>query len=42
VALAATALPAPLRPQGLYLWVLIGVSALVIVVGLCGGVVGLL
>jgi len=42
VALAATALPAPLRPQGLYLWVLICVSALVIVVGLCGGVVGLL
>ena len=42
VALAATALPRPLRPQGLYLWVLIGVSALVIVVGLYGGVAGLL
>ena len=42
VALAVTALPAPLRPQGLYLWVLTGVSALVIAVGLYGGVAGLL
>ena len=42
VALAVTALPAPLRPQGLYLWVLVGVSALVVVVGLYGGVAGLL
>ncbi len=42
VALAATALPAPMRPQGLYVWVLTGVSALVIAVGLYGGVAGLL
>jgi Mn2+/Fe2+ NRAMP family transporter len=42
VALAVTALPAPLRPRGLYLWVLIGVSAVVTAAGLAGGVVGLL
>ena len=42
VALAATALPAPLRPRGLYLWALIGVSAVVIAVGLYGGVAGLI
>ncbi len=42
VALAVTALPAPLRPRGLYLLVLIGVSAVVIAVGLTGGVAGLM
>ena len=42
VALAVTTLPKPLRPRGLYLWALIGVSAIVISVGLFGGVVGLL
>ncbi|MFZ1964864.1 MAG: divalent metal cation transporter [Roseiarcus sp.] len=42
VALAVTALPASLRPRGLYLWVLIGVSAVVIAVGLTGGVAGLM
>ncbi|MGA2795725.1 MAG: divalent metal cation transporter [Roseiarcus sp.] len=42
VALAVTALPAPLRPRGLYLWVLIGLAAIVIAVGLYGGVAGLL
>ena len=41
VALAVKALPAPARPRGLYLWVLIGVSAIVIAVGLYGGVAGL-
>jgi Mn2+/Fe2+ NRAMP family transporter len=41
VALAVKALPDSLRPRGLYLWVLIGVSAIVIAVGLYGGVVGL-
>jgi Mn2+/Fe2+ NRAMP family transporter len=42
VALALTALPAPLRPRGLYLWLLIGISALVIAVGLYGGISGLM
>ena len=42
VALAVKALPDTLRPQGLYLWVLVGVSALVIVVALYGGVAGLM
>ena len=42
VALALTALPPPLRPRGLYLRALIGVSAVVIAVGLYGGVAGLL
>jgi len=42
VALAVTALPAPLRPRGLYLWVLVCLSAIVIAVGLYGGVAGLL
>ncbi len=42
VALAATALPEPLRPRGLYLGALIGISAIVIAVGLYGGVDGLL
>ena len=34
VALAVTALPPTLRPRGVYRWVLIGVSAIVIAVGL--------
>ncbi len=42
VALAVNALPAPLRPRGLYLWALIGVSVVVIAVGLYGGVAGLM
>jgi Mn2+/Fe2+ NRAMP family transporter len=42
VALAVTALPAPLRPRGLYLGMLIGVSALVIALGLYGGVAGVM
>ena len=42
VALALRALPAPLRPRGLYLAVLTGISALVIAVGLYGGVSGLM
>ena len=42
VALAVKALPQPLRPRGLYLWVLIGISAVVTAVGLYGGVAGLL
>jgi Mn2+/Fe2+ NRAMP family transporter len=42
VALAVKALPASLRPRGLYLWVLTGVSAVVIAVGLYGGVAGLM
>jgi len=42
VALAVKALPAPLRPRGLYLAFLIGVCAVVIAVGLYGGVAGLL
>jgi Mn2+/Fe2+ NRAMP family transporter len=35
-------LPEPLRLRGFYLWVLIGISAIVIAVGLFGGVSGLL
>ena len=42
VALAVKALPEGLRPRGLYLWALIGVSAVVIAVGLYGGVAGLM
>jgi Mn2+/Fe2+ NRAMP family transporter len=42
VALAAKALPESLRLRGVYLWVLIGISAVVIAVGLFGGVSGLL
>jgi hypothetical protein len=42
VALAVKALPKPMRPRGLYLWILIGVSASVITLGLYGGVSGLL
>lgn len=41
VALAVKTLPAPLQPNGPYLWVLIGVSVLVIAVGLYRGVSGL-
>jgi Mn2+/Fe2+ NRAMP family transporter len=42
VALAVKALPEPLRLRGVYLWVLIGISAIVSAVGLYGGVSGLL
>ena len=42
VALAVKALPAPCVRAGLYLWALIGVSALVSAVGLYGGVSGLM
>jgi hypothetical protein len=42
VALATKALPEPLRLRGFYLWVLIGISAIVIAMGLFGGVSGLL
>ncbi len=36
VALAVKVLPQPFRPQGVYLWSLIGISSLVIVTGLAG------
>jgi Mn2+/Fe2+ NRAMP family transporter len=42
IALALTALPAPLRPRGLYLRTLIGLATIVIAVGLYGGLAGLL
>jgi Mn2+/Fe2+ NRAMP family transporter len=42
VALAVTVLPDQLRPRGLYLLVLIGISTVVIAVGLYGGLSGLL
>ena len=42
VALAVKALPEPLRLRGVYLWALIGISAIVSAVGLYGGVSGLL
>jgi Mn2+/Fe2+ NRAMP family transporter len=42
VALAVKALPEPMRPRGLYLWLLISISAGVIALGLYGGVSGLL
>jgi Mn2+/Fe2+ NRAMP family transporter len=42
VALAVKELPEPLRLRGAYLWVLISISAIVIAVGLFGGVSGLL
>ena len=42
VARAVKALPEPLRPHGGYLWVLIGMSAIVVAMGLFGGVSGLL
>jgi Mn2+/Fe2+ NRAMP family transporter len=38
VALAVKVLPKPLRPHGIYLWTLIGVSGIVIVAGLAGSV----
>jgi Mn2+/Fe2+ NRAMP family transporter len=41
VALATKALPEPLRLKGLYMWVLIGISVVVSVLGLAGGVGGL-
>jgi len=41
VALALTVLPDTLRPRGLYLWLLVGVSTVVIAVGLYGGIAGL-
>jgi Mn2+/Fe2+ NRAMP family transporter len=40
VALAVKALPKPLRPRGLYLWSLIGMSGIVIGAGLIGAVLG--
>jgi Mn2+/Fe2+ NRAMP family transporter len=42
VALAVKALPEPLRLRGVYLWAVIGISAIVSAVGLYGGVSGLL
>ena len=42
LALAVKTLPEPVRPRGLYLWILIVISASVIAVGLYGGVSGLL
>jgi len=42
VALAVKALPEPLRLRGVYLWVLVGVSAVVSALGLYGGVAGLM
>ncbi len=41
VRLAAIALPEPLRPRGLYLWILIGSSVIIIAVGFYGGIAGL-
>lgn len=41
-ALAVRALPEPLRPQGPYLWILVGISAIVIATGLFGGLSGFL
>ena len=41
IALAIKVLPEGIRPTGPYLWVLIGVSALVIAVGLFGGLQGM-
>jgi Mn2+/Fe2+ NRAMP family transporter len=42
IVLAMKALPEQLRPRGVYLWVLIGISAVVTSAGLLGGIVGLL
>jgi Mn2+/Fe2+ NRAMP family transporter len=42
VALAVKTLPEAMRPHGFYLWILIGISAGVIALGLYGGVSGLL
>jgi len=39
--LAVKALPEPLRLRGVYLWVLICISVIVIAVGLFGGISGL-
>jgi len=41
IALAVTALPAAMRPEGAYLWALIAVCALVMAVGVYGGLQGL-
>ncbi len=41
VALAVTTLPEAVRPRGVYLWALVGVSAVVSAVGVYGGVAGL-
>ncbi len=38
VVLAVKELPKPLRPQGIYLWSLIGISGIVITAGLVGAV----
>jgi Mn2+/Fe2+ NRAMP family transporter len=40
IALAVKVLPKPLRPHGLYLWSLIGVSSIVIAAGLVGAGLG--
>lgn len=40
IALAVKVLPKPLRPRGLYLWSLIGVSSIVIAAGLVGAGLG--
>jgi Mn2+/Fe2+ NRAMP family transporter len=42
LALAVKTLPEPMRPRGFYLWILIGICAGVIALGLYGGVSGLL
>ena len=42
IALAVMALPETRRPRGAYLWAVIAISALVIVVGVYGGVQGLI
>jgi Mn2+/Fe2+ NRAMP family transporter len=41
VALAAKALPAPLRLRGWYLWLIVGISGMVSALGLFGGLSGL-
>ena len=41
IALAVKVLPKPFRPQGIYLWSLIGISGLVIAAGLAGAIAGL-
>jgi Mn2+/Fe2+ NRAMP family transporter len=41
VALAAWALPRPVRLRGAYLWIVIGVTGLVSAIGLAGGIYGL-
>ena len=42
IALAVQVLPEALRPRGVYLWALVGICAVVIGMGLYGGVAGLL